>query len=395
LSTSLSVVIAAAAVALSGPAAPPRPAALLGPAVPRPAATAPAPAVSCAACIVVDDEGRALWSRRPSLPLPNASTTKMVTALALTRVYDLDLGAAVEISANAAETGGGGLDLARHEVYSAGALLQAMLLTSSNDASVALAEHAAGTEGAFVATMNRVAARLGARDTHFVTPHGLDAPGHHSSAADLARIGAVVVEDRVLAPIVARGDAVIEGPEGTVSLENRNPLIESYRGAVGIKTGFTDGSGQVLVAAARRHGRTLVAVAMRARDAGRDARRLLDYGFGRLARAVLVERGIAVGEMTFVAAGSALVVTASEVRGWAPPGAAAVEFVPDEVRLPVAAGDEVGVVEVRWRGRVVGRTEAVAEEPAAREETSELAEGLAGLLRVAYAAVRALGGAVS
>lgn len=344
---------------------------------------------------MVDDGGRALWSRRPRIPLPNASTTKMVTALALTRVYDLDPGAAVEVSAHAAETGGGGLDLARNEVYSAGALLHAMLLTSSNDASVALAEHAAGTEAAFVATMNRVAARLGAPDTHFVTPHGLDAPGHHSSAADLARIGAVVVEDRVLAPIVASGDAVIDGPEGAIALENGNPLLESYRGAVGIKTGFTDGSGQVLVAAARRHGRTLVAVAMRARDAGRDARRLLDYGFGRLARGVLVERGIAVGEMTFVAAGSALVVTASEVRGWAPPRAAAVEFVPDDVRLPVAAGDEVGVVEVRWRGRVVGRTEAVADEPAAREATSELAEGLAGLLRVAYEAVRAVEGWVS
>ena len=69
---------------------------------------------------MIDDEGRPLWSRRPRLPLPNASTTKMVTALALTRVYDLDLGAAVEISANAAETGGGGLDLAPDEVYSAG-----------------------------------------------------------------------------------------------------------------------------------------------------------------------------------------------------------------------------------------------------------------------------------
>jgi D-alanyl-D-alanine carboxypeptidase len=163
---------------------------------------------------------------------------------------------------------------------------------------------------------------------------------------------------------------------------------------VGIKTGFTAGSGEVLVGAARRHGRTVVAVAMRARDAARDGRRLLDFGFARLARGVIVRRGARVGELTFDSAGSAVVVAGSEIRGWAPRRAVRIAFVPHEVRLPVAAGDEVGRVEVSWRGRIVGRAEAVAGEPAAGAGPSWLGERLAAVLGAAYELVDALGGRV-
>lgn len=368
-------------------------------AVPRPVAGGPRarrapPEVTCFACIVVDDSGGVLWSRRPGARLPNASTTKMVTALALRRAYRLDLGALVKVSERAAATGGGGLDLAPHDVYRARALLLAMLLSSSNDAAVALAEHAAGRERRFVATMNRVAAELGARRSHFVNPHGLDAPEHYASAADLARLGLALLEDPVLAPLVGTGEEAVAAPGGAFTLENRNPLIESYRGAVGIKTGFTAGSGEVLVGAARRHGRTVVAVAMRAREAARDARRLLDFGFARLARGVIVRRGARVGELIFDSAGSTVAVAASAIRGWAPRGAVRIAFVPHEVRLPVAAGDEVGRVEVSWQGRVVGRAEAVAGAPVAGAGPSWLGERLAAVLRAAYVLVDALGGRV-
>jgi hypothetical protein len=133
---------------------------------------------------------------------------------------------------------------------------------------------------------------------------------------------------------------------------------------------------------------------MRAQDAGRDARRLLDFGFARMARGVVVARGAQVGELTFDSAGSAVVVAARAIRGWAPPRAARIAFVPHEVRLPVAAGDEVGRVEVRWRGRIVGTAEAVAGEPVAGARPSWLAERLAGVLGAAYELVDALGGRV-
>jgi serine-type D-Ala-D-Ala carboxypeptidase (penicillin-binding protein 5/6) len=368
--------------------------ALPGPVVPARGGAPGVPEVTCFACIVVDDAGRVLWSRRPEVRLPNASTTKMVTALALRRVYELALTDLVEVSERAAATGGGGLDLAPHDVYPARTLLLALLLTSSNDAAVALAEHAAGRERAFVAAMNRVAAELGARRSHFVTPHGLDAPGHYSSAADLARIGHALLRDPILRSLVGTGEEIVAGPRGALALENHNPLIETYRGAVGIKTGFTAASGEVLVGAARRHGRTLVVVALRAEDAGRDARRLLDFGFARMARGLVVARGAQVGELTFDSAGSAVAVSARAIRGWAPPRAAGIAFVPHEVRLPVAAGDEVGRVEVRWRGRLVGTAEAVAGEPVAGAGPSWLAERLAGVLGAAYELVDALGGRV-
>lgn len=382
------VVVAALAISLAipGPVA--------GAGAGAPAGAGAVPDVTCFSCTVVDDAGRVLWSRRPGARLPNASTTKMLTALTLRRVYGLDLADPVEVSERAAATGGGGLDLAPHDVYRARSLLLALLLTSSNDAAVALAEHAAGRERAFVSAMNRVAAELGARRSHFVTSHGLDAPGHYASAADLARIGWALLRDPVLRPLVGTGEEIVPGPRGPLALHNRNPLIESYRGAVGIKTGFTAASGEVLVGAARRHGRTLVVVAMRAHDAGRDARRLLDFGFARMARGVVVARGERVGELTFDSAGSAVVVTERAVRGWAPPRAARIAFIPHEVRLPVAAGDEVGRVEVRWRGRIVGTTDALAGERVAGAGPSWLAERLAGVLGAAYELVAAFGGHV-
>ncbi|MGH2820092.1 MAG: D-alanyl-D-alanine carboxypeptidase family protein, partial [Actinomycetota bacterium] len=240
------------------------------------------PAVSCEACLVVDDRGRVLWSRHPRRRLPNASTTKMATALVVLR--DADPSEVVTVSGAAAATGGGGLDLEPGETYTVEALLEAMLLTSSNDAAVALAEHVTGSAGAFVEDMNVLAGRLGARDTHFVTPHGLDVAGHHSSAADLALIARRLLADDLLAEIVATAGTSIEGPRGLIPLENRNPLLEGYGGALGVKTGYTALAGNVLVAAARRGGRTVTTVAMDSIDAAEDSRALLDHGFARLRR---------------------------------------------------------------------------------------------------------------
>ncbi|MFN2525971.1 MAG: D-alanyl-D-alanine carboxypeptidase family protein [Actinomycetota bacterium] len=239
------------------------------------------PEVSCDACIVVAD-GDAVWSRNPAARLPNASTTKMVTALlTITRV---GVEERIVVSTSAAATSGGGLELSAGDVYTVRELLLALLLSSSNDAAVALAEHVSGAEHRFVAQMNAYARYLGARSTHFVTPHGLDTPNHYSSARDLALIGDRLLGEPVLARMVARQRVTIGTGDGRETLENRNELLGSYRGAVGIKTGQTSGAGEVLVAAARREGHLVIAVAMRSDEATLDARALLDYGFAHLRR---------------------------------------------------------------------------------------------------------------
>jgi D-alanyl-D-alanine carboxypeptidase (penicillin-binding protein 5/6) len=336
------------------------------------------PAVGCEACIVVADTGEVLWRRRAERQLPNASTTKMMTAIL---VADSGLAGEVTVSASAASTGGGGLDLTEGQVWPVESLLAALLLSSSNEAAVALAEHVAGSEEAFVDSMNDRARALGLEDTRFVTPHGLDATGHYSSAEDLAALAEVLLEDPFLRRTVAATELAVDGPEGEVAIENRNLLLESYPGAIGVKTGYTLGAGNALVAAARRRGRTLIAVVLRAEDSFADSTALLDYGFARLRRTVLVRAGEPVGGIVLDPAGAVRAVTAKASRGLVPPDT--VDFRFEEAadfELPVSDGDVVGRVAVTSRGRVVDELDAVASGELAGDTTSWAARGLATVL---------------
>lgn len=336
--------------------------------------------MTCSACILVDEEGNVLFARRVGVRLPNASTTKMVTALLVVRSTSLD--ATVQVSSGAAATGGGGLDLQAGQTYSVRDLLYALLLTSSNDAAVALAEQAVGSESAFVVAMNDFSDRRGLSDTHFVTPHGLDVAGHYSSAGDLARIAALVLKNPVLADIVARAHATIEGPRGAVRLDNRNVLLESYRGAVGVKTGFTSAAGEVLVAAAERDGRRLIAVAMDADSAARDSTALLDFGFRALARTLLVAKGTRVATVVWPDEGTVEILTESGLRGIELPDTVALDFEVDPaIRLPIEQGQVVGQVVVTSNGVALTRLAAVAAGEVDYESSGWPAGVLASLLR--------------
>jgi D-alanyl-D-alanine carboxypeptidase (penicillin-binding protein 5/6) len=344
-----------------------------------------APEVSCAACFVVDDRNRVLFARAADERRSNASTTKMVTALIVRRSSALS--EEVDVSAEAASTGAGGLDLQPGDRFSVEELLHAMLLSSSNDAAVALAEHVAGTEAAFVRKMNRFARSMGANETHFVTAHGLDAPDHYSSARDLAAIGARVLQDRILAAIVATPSTVIEGPGRSETLENRNLLLEAYRGAIGIKTGFTSQAGNVLVAAARRSGHTIIAVAMGSVDATADAAALLDFGWDRLKRTVLVPMGTGVGGVVWAFGGATGIVASAPVRGLADPSSLQVAFEPAGGDGPVEAGEPVGRIVVMDGDRRIGAVTAVASDTVTVNEPPWPAAVASSLLRIAARAI--------
>lgn len=337
--------------------------------------------VTCTACLVVDDTGRVVFERNASQTLPNASTTKMTTALVVRAATSPD--EQVLVSGAASATGGGGLDLHAGEAFSVEALLYALLLDSSNDAAVALAEHVSGSHGAFVAEMNLTARELGATETHYVTAHGLDMPGHGSSARDLALIAAELLGDPLLARIVDSARAKIEGPRGTVLLENRNLLLEGYPGATGVKTGFTAGAGNVLVASAERHGRRLIAVAMHSEDAATDAAALLDLGWERLARTVILPRGTSVGALVFDQ-GATEVIAAAPVRDSVSSDEVAYRFDPREaLSTPLAPGDVVGEVVVTSGGGTLETVDAIATgsvQPTRGSWTSGAFSGLLGVV---------------
>lgn len=373
---------------------------VLGAALPLQAGPRDEPSVGCGSCLVLDaTSGKVLFERDPDKPLPNASTTKMMTALLVAEAADPN--EAVRVSPEAAEVGGGGLDLSPGDIYSVRDLLYALLLDSSNEAASALAVHVAGDTTAFVRAMNRRARELGASGTRFVNPHGLDAPGHHSSATDLATISLELLREPLLARIVASPRHTIETPRGARVVENRNALLEGYKGAIGVKTGQTLGAGEVLVAAARRGPRFVVAVAMRSRDAAADARELLDYGFARLRhaeakarareRAAAAEEGLVlganerVGALVFDPAGATGVVSGGEVS--APRSLSegiAVVFTPsEELILPLDEGDQIGTVQVMSGDEVIGSVPALADDRVEVDRSSWGTRALSGLLRSA------------
>jgi serine-type D-Ala-D-Ala carboxypeptidase (penicillin-binding protein 5/6) len=229
------------------------------------------------------DTGRVLWRHRPTRVLPIASLTKMMTALVV--VDRVPARATARITAEAlAYTGSGVGLLPRGKRVSVRALLHGLLLPSGNDAAIALALRAAGSVPRFVDLMNRRAQEMGLICTRFSSVSGIVDRGNHSCASDLAALGRAVLREPRLARIVRRRAAVLPFPiKGRkLYLYNNNPLLRSgYRGATGIKTGYTLAAGRCLVATARRGPLRLGVVLLGSPDPGAQARRLLDRGFLR------------------------------------------------------------------------------------------------------------------
>ena len=212
-------------------------------------------------------------SFRADRSVPMASTTKLMTALLVVEHADLD--DQVVISRRAQATGHKQIWLQRGEIWTVGELLEAVMVVSANDAAVALAEHVGGSVGGFVALMNERAADLGLTATSYANPHGLDAAGHYTSAR--ARH---VMDHPVLAALAAQENAFLVDETGaTDRWASTNELLGTFEGAIGVKTGWTTGAGDVLVAAAERGDRRLYAVVMGSSNANADATRLLEHGF--------------------------------------------------------------------------------------------------------------------
>ena len=230
------------------------------------------PAITATAGMMVDlDAGQTLYSRHAHDALPPASTVKIMTAL-LT-LQQADLADPVWVSPHAAATGGSRMGLVPGETLTVLDLLYGLLLPSGNDAAVALAEHVAGDQAAFVAGMNRAGAALDLAETHFVNPHGLDDPAQTTSAADLVKLTQAALAYPAFADIVSRTGAQVAGR----SLTGTNELLAIYPGADGVKTGTTAAAGECLVASVTRRGHRLLVVVLGSQDRYADVRALLDF----------------------------------------------------------------------------------------------------------------------
>lgn len=226
------------------------------------------------------DTGEVLWRKDPLRRLPIASVTKTMTAIiAARRVPE---GSRVRITADARGRPGSRIGLLpKDKRVGVSALLNGLMLVSGNDAAVALAQRVSGTVPKFVALMNRTAREMNLGCTSFASPDGLDDEGF-SCAQDLAALARAALDEPRVAAVVRRERAVLPFPVkgGKLYLYSHNPLVRAgYRGAIGIKTGYTKGAGRCFVGAAERDGRRLGVVLLGSPDPGTQARKLLDRGW--------------------------------------------------------------------------------------------------------------------
>lgn len=248
------------------------------------------PRVKAGSVLLADEEtGQVLFERAERQPRAMASTTKVMTALL--SLERLDQRRTVVIGTEPTTVGEESLELHKGERLTVHQLLLGLLVKSANDAAVALADAVDGSEAAFVRRMNSRAAELGLEDTHYVTPYGLDRPGHRTSARDLARVWEVAVRRADFRALVSRRSAQLPGPPRLRKFTNTNQLLSSYAWVVGGKTGFTEDAGRCLVASASRGGRRLVAVALGSPDAFADVRALFEHGFTAFDWVRLAQRG--------------------------------------------------------------------------------------------------------
>ncbi len=242
-----------------------------------------------AMCLIEAQTGRILAEKNSYAKLAMASTTKIMTAItAIEHCEDLD--EVFEVSDKAIGVEGTSLYLRKGEKHSLRDLLYGLMLVSGNDASVAIGERVGGTVEHFVDLMNFTAYKIGVKNTHFENTHGLDEKGHYTCAYDLAKITAYALNNPVFKEIVSTQNKKIVNADGKVRyLCNKNKLLRTFNGAIGVKTGFTDDAGRCLVSAAERDGMRLVCVVLNCGPMFEESSSLLDWGFNNFKLYNLVE----------------------------------------------------------------------------------------------------------
>lgn len=224
------------------------------------------------------DTGEVIYEQNADERLPMASTTKIMTALLLCENGDLEK--EITVTAEMLRVEGSSMGLLAGDKVTLHDLLYGLLLASGNDAANVVAFTLGGTVNGFAGLMNKKAEELGLTNTHFVTPSGLDADGHYTTARDLSSLARIAMQNKDFALAASSKSAVLNygNPSYRRSLTNHNKLLKTFDGAVGVKTGFTKKSGRCLVSAAKRDGKYVIAVTLNDSNDWKDHTALLEYG---------------------------------------------------------------------------------------------------------------------
>lgn len=332
------------------------------------------PDINARSYILMDPaSGHILMEGNSHERLPPASLTKMMTAYIVERELDeerLSMNEMVPVSVQAWRTGGSRMFVQEGSQVSVEDLLKGVVIQSGNDASVALAEHVAGSESAFADVMNQQARLLGMENTNFHTATGLPHEDQYSTAYDLALLAAAIVNDYPENyPLYAEKHFTYNN----IRQPNRNSLLWRDPTVDGLKTGHTEEAGYCLVASAQRENTRLIAVVMGTDSTearAREVQKMLNFGFRYYESASLFEAGESLldtriwgGEKDQLKLGLASDIVLTIPRGARESLESAVE-VDSVIKAPVEAGDELGTVTISFDGEVLAERPVVALESA-------------------------------
>ena len=308
------------------------------------------------ALLMEKQTGTVLFAKDEHTPREPASVTKVMTLLLTMEAVDsgaLSYDDAVTGSAHAASMGGSQIWLKEGEQMRVEDLIKAVCVVSGNDAAVALGEHLAGSEEAFVARMNERAKELGMNDTHFVNCTGLPAEGHVTSAYDIALMSRELILHH---PDIRRFTTIWMDSlrDGQSMLVNTNKLVRFYPGATGLKTGSTDSAKYCISATAEKDGMELIAVILGGSTSDKrfaDAKALLNYGFASYALvtaapesplpAVPVTLGTQKTVQTVLTPDNALLLEKNRAGGLTQSLA-----LPETLEAPIEAGEPLGTLDI-------------------------------------------------
>lgn len=314
--------------------------------------------------LIEAETGEVLASENAGARLPMASTTKIMTALITLENCDPD--ELVEIPDEAVGVEGSSIGLGCGETMTVRDLVYGLMLASGNDAAIALAVHVAGSVPAFVDMMNARAEEMGLEKTHFITPNGLHAQGHLTTAYELCLLTAEAIKNEAFRTVVST--KYYEAESGIIprTFKNKNSLLWDYDGAFGVKTGYTMAAGRCLVFGAERDGMTVIGAVLNCRPMFQAAAELMDYAFSEYSKEIVADKSETAARVFVENSENCIlevcpkesiitVMHRSEERSFR-----------TEVRLnehisaPVKAGQTVGELTVTLNGEIAGRTDLVA-----------------------------------
>ncbi len=348
------------------------PSVVIGAAAEEGAASAPDLGISARSAVLMEAQtGKILYAQNESEALPPASVTKVMTLLLVMEAIrdgKITWTDSVTVSEHAAQMGGSQIFLEPGESMSVTDMVKSVVIASANDAAVALAEHIAGSEEAFVAAMNRRAELLGMTSTHFENTNGLDdsVENHVTSAKDIALMSRALIAFPEILEFSSTWMDTIR--DGAFTLTNTNRLVRFYPGATGLKTGSTAKAKFCISATAERGGVSLIAVIMGAetRDIrNAEAKKLLDYGFAHYGvyrddahtfepisvRGGMAERvAISSAPFAYVLPKEKIALVQYEVS------------LPSQIDAPIRAGDKIGEIRYLLEGEQIGKCDVVAQE---------------------------------